>query len=150
MLPLTLAVLLGASSPGAAQEPLKEQKEYLFAWDLGPAEVDVSSYPARQREAYGLFARTCSQCHTLARAINAPMVRRRDWRPYVEHMHLKGLGREAGFTREEALAVLDFLAFDSRERKSKRRREFDAEAAELSRLFEEVRRRRERPAGAPR
>jgi hypothetical protein len=42
-----------------------------FPNDDGPAQVDVTAYPQEIQADYRIFARRCSQCHTLARAINS-------------------------------------------------------------------------------
>src|SRR5208282_2996823 len=83
-LSLSIAGLVWAESKYTPQ-----QLEARFYYDLGPAEVDVSSYPKKQQENYRVFAETCFQCHTLARPINSPIVERKDWRRYVQRMHGK-------------------------------------------------------------
>src|SRR5579871_2384572 len=39
--------------------------------DAGVAEIDVSSYPQDIQANYRIFARRCSQCHSLARPLNS-------------------------------------------------------------------------------
>ena len=39
--------------------------------DAGQAEVDVASYPQDIQADYKIFARRCSQCHSLARPLNS-------------------------------------------------------------------------------
>ena len=39
--------------------------------DGGEAQIDVSQYPADIQEDYKIFARRCSQCHSLARPLNS-------------------------------------------------------------------------------
>jgi hypothetical protein len=138
-----LCLALAASAAGPY--PPKEQREYLYPYDLGPAAIDASGYPAERRASYPLFAKTCSQCHTLARAINSPLISREQWAPFVDRMHLRAAGRPwSDFTPEEAAAILDFLVHDSRVRKVERAKEFEARGRRLRELFERVRAERER------
>src|SRR3990172_9822175 len=92
---LTAAAGLNLASckkpPQASPEPRfsAEQFEARFYYDLGAAEIDISSYPKKQQDGYAVFARTCSQCHTLARPINAPFAVRKDWERYIQRMHIR-------------------------------------------------------------
>lgn len=136
-------LLVGAAS--AAEKFTKEQLNARFYYDLGPAEADVSSYPQAQKDNYGVFARNCSQCHTLARPINAPIVSRKDWKRYVQRMHLKTkVSSGTAISKEDAKAIVDFLAYDSKVRKVDRKAGFAAKTAELQRLFEDVKKERGR------
>lgn len=133
------ALLLALASAAFAAAPAKDHSEWLFPYDLGPASVDVSSYPARERSSYTVFAGNCSQCHTLARSINAPFVSREDWEPYLSRMHV--LAKPQPWTEISAAdygVIMDFLVFDSHERKVKRAASFRKQAKELERLFAEV------------
>lgn len=142
---LPLALILsacGSDSPLETESSFtKEQLEARFYFDLGPAAIDVSSYPKEQKENYKLFLRLCSQCHSPARAINSPVVRRDDWKRYIRRMHERGesagwLGSvpESSFGR-----LLDFLAYDSDVRKVRRRAEFEKLTGEFKSLFVRVR-----------
>jgi len=128
-----LAVLGGWAVAGAAWRPM-------FAGDLGPAEVDVSSYPKPIQEGYQVFQRKCSVCHTPARALNSPFVelseveRRRAvkaqpaleadpriwkmeegiWKRYVKRMASKSGG---AITTSEAVQIWAFLVYDGKARK---------------------------------
>ncbi|MBI5630711.1 MAG: hypothetical protein HY921_07495 [Elusimicrobia bacterium] len=115
-----------------------EQLKAKYYYDLGPGQVDVSSYPEAQRANYAVFSKTCSQCHTLARPINSPIKYRRDWNRYVERMHARSSGAGKPFAREDTKAIVDFLSYDSRVRKIGRRAEFEERSAFLKKLFEEV------------
>lgn len=104
--------------------------------DLGPDTIDVSSYPARQRYNYAVYAEACARCHTLARSINAPMVGRGFWRMYLLGMRFNAAFRRApGFPPEDREAILDFLEYDSRARKVEHRPEFEARQEELLRRY---------------
>ena len=146
--PLALAVVLAAAAPkteeAARAAPFTdEQLDARFHYDLGPAEVDVSKYPERRRADYEVFKRTCSRCHTPARALNAPYVERGDWERFVRRMHLKADATGRGSVSEaEARAAVDFLVFDARERKLRRKSEFAAWDRELRKLFEDIKKAR--------
>lgn len=148
LLPL---LLLAAGCRPSVPEALSskfslQQLSARFPADLGPAELDVSAYPARIQEGYAVFAKVCSQCHSPARALYAPETGREDWDRHVRRMHGKTLlyGWWTAFQKEDAKRVLDFLAYDSQVRKLDRKAEFAGEVAELEELFGEVRREKER------
>lgn len=107
--------------------------------DLGPDEIDVSSYPAPQRANYALFRYACSQCHTLARAVNSPVVSRRFWELYVLGMRFRAhFDGERRIAKEDVDAIVEFLDFDSQERKFGRRSEFDAEQDALRKRYDRL------------
>ncbi|MBI3553388.1 MAG: hypothetical protein HY077_12910 [Elusimicrobia bacterium] len=134
-----LAVVLPAGLAWAGEKFTAEQLKARFYYDLGPATLDVSSYPKRKQENYGVFARNCSQCHTLARPINAPIVKREDWRRYVRRMHLKTKAATGtDFSKTDGEEIVSFLAFDSKLRKVHGKAAFDAQTAQLKKLFEDV------------
>ena len=81
----------GASGPKERTPPLG--RELLFPADLGPDTVDVRAYPASQQENYALFVEKCSGCHTLARAVNSPIVDAPTWNRYAKRMHGKNQAR---------------------------------------------------------
>jgi hypothetical protein len=113
--------------------------EPLFPADVGPDTIDVTSYPVIQQENYTLFVEKCSLCHTLARAINSPLVDASTWTRYVKRMHGKNQARSNGgplLSGDEAKRVISFLTFDSRERKIKRADEFQAHQSNLRNQFD--------------
>lgn len=141
-----LALALLALPALAAEERFTpERLEARFYYDLGPKEVDTAAYPPKQRENYRAFAAACSQCHTLARPLNAPYVSREDWKRYVKRMHAKTKERAgASIGKADAEAAVVFLAYDAQIRKVKGRAAFEAKTAELKALFAEVRAERSR------
>lgn len=146
---IALSRIAAAAALGAlawAGEPYtREQLKARFYYDLGPAEVDVSSYPEEQQANYAVFSRTCSQCHSPARPLNAPIVSRKDWKRYVLRMNLRTQVRPGTkITKEEAREIVDFLVFDSRRRKVEQKAAFDAKTGELKALFEQVKKERGR------
>ena len=138
-------VPIPASPSGAAAARVEipratpeRSKAALFYSDLGPETVDVSAYaPAKKRD-YEIYARACSRCHTLARSINAPYVNRAWWEFYVASMRVRAKFQGERLTKQEVRAVLDFLEYDSNQRKVARASEFEATKAELKRRFETV------------
>ena len=138
--------LLILSAPVFAQERFTaEQRDARFYYDLGPKEVDATSYPKEQQANYRLFTETCSQCHTPARALNSPLVSREDWRRFIRRMHARTKMRAgAAISKEAAQAAIDFLAYDSKIRKVDDKAGFAAKTQELKLLFAEVRRERTR------
>jgi hypothetical protein len=130
-------LILPALAVAAASPPEPAEEAGLFHYDLGPNQVDVSSYPARLRADYRTFVMACSRCPTLARPINAPYVERADWERYIKRMKLRSryAGADRTFTAEEASRVLDFLVYDSRARKVEGRAAFEARDKELRRWF---------------
>jgi cytochrome c5 len=141
---LIILSLLLISTPALAQERFTpEQREARFYYDLGPKEVDVTSYPKAQQENYRIFAKTCSQCHTLARAVNSPLIAREDWRRLIKRIHQKTkVTAGTAMGKEAAKAAIDFLAYDSQVRKVKDKAAFAAKTQELKTLFADVRRER--------
>ena len=136
MLPFLLAV-----ATALAGEPVR------YPADLGASVIDVSGYPADQRRVYEeLFLPKCGECHSPARAVNAPFVEltaaeRSEllaghphalddpdllwagpsvWRAHAYRMGLRKNGGEAcpNFTKDGIVAIWQFLVFDSRARKT--------------------------------
>lgn len=137
---LLMAVGIGwlwsKSSPAAVPEaPPERRKAALFYSDLGPETVDVSGYPQAQRRNYTTYVRVCSFCHTLARSINAPYVTRGWWDFYITNMRMRARRHDIPLTDRDVRDVLDFLEYDSNERKVARAKEFDELRAELKRRF---------------
>lgn len=139
------AALALAGTAWAAEKYTQEQLGARFYYDLGPAEADVSSYPKTQQAGYAVFKRVCSQCHTTARPLNSPLVKREDWRRYVRRMHARTkvyAGTSVG--KKDAEAIIDFLSYDARKRKVEQKAGFEAQTKELRRLFDAVRKERTR------
>lgn len=113
-----------------------QRQTALYDSDLGPETVDVSSYPVQQRQNYRVYQSACSRCHGLARSINAPLVSRTWWEFYVTSMRARGSLSGRPISREEKEAVLDFLEYDSHERKKLREKEFEKVRAELRRRYD--------------
>src|SRR5271170_6222163 len=101
------------SIPLLFAQPFTDQElKSLFYADVGPDSVNVSSYPKQQQEEYVVFQKSCSQCHTLARAINSPTVSRQAWEYYVLKMRMwMEPSHHSRYTREEAQKIIDFLAY---------------------------------------
>lgn len=120
-------------------KPLKDEGQALYYSDLGPDAVDVSNYPTQQKHNYAIYAEVCSRCHGLARSINAPAVSRRYWEFYMLGMRgLTRLSKQPRITKEEREAILDFLDYDSKERKVEGRKEFDDLTEELKRRHQGI------------
>ncbi|MBI4055543.1 MAG: hypothetical protein HY402_05350 [Elusimicrobia bacterium] len=103
--------------PGGAAESTTRDKaasKEEFPWDDGPEEIDVSGYPEKQQQNYKVFAKKCSKCHTLARAINSPYALPEEWAPYIEKMRKK---KRSGLDATSAGKIVDFLIYDSSIRK---------------------------------
>ena len=138
--------LLSLSASARAQERFTaEQRNARFYYDLGPKEVDVTSYPKEQQENYKTFTKTCSQCHTLARPLNSPLVTREDWRRYTRRMHRKAkMSASNAISTAAAKEAINFLIYDAQIRKVKNAAGFAAQTLELKALFAEVRAERAR------
>ncbi len=128
---------VAASTAAVSAVPARPRGGVLFYSDLGPDEIDVSSYPSQQRENYAVYARACSRCHSLARSINAPYTSRGWWEFYMTGMRARGRIAGRPFSRDEIKAVLDFLDYDSRARKIERAAAFERSAEELKRRFDD-------------
>jgi hypothetical protein len=95
----------------------QEKGEEVYEWDTGPTEIDVSSYPEKMQNLYEFFKGKCSQCHTIARPINAPYVGE-EWKIYLRKMMRKP-GRK--ISPLDAKKIYEFLVFDSKVRKKGKR-----------------------------
>jgi len=122
-----------AAVPEASPE---RRKAALFYSDLGLNEVDITAYPPERKSQYEVYARVCSSCHTLARSINSPYVSRAWWEFYVTSMRMRAHFHRRPLNKNEIRAVVDFLEYDSNERKVARASEFEATKFELKRRFE--------------
>ena len=117
-----------------------EDLQPMFYSDLGPDAIDVSNYSTQQKYNYSVYAQACSQCHSLARSINAPVVGRAHWEFYLLAMRTRSkMTRGANITREEAKTVLDFLLYDSKVRKTgESESSFNDLTEELKRRFDPI------------
>lgn len=110
-----------------------------YYYDLGSDTIDVSSYPQNQQKNYALFARVCSQCHTLSRPINSPRESYIAWKFYVLTMRMRSkFTQGTSYTPEEAQDIVDFLTYDSMIRKDVHREEFEAVTKKLENRFDQV------------
>ena len=80
--------------------------------DKGPNVIDVTTYSPKMQEAYELFIRKCSRCHTVARPINSNFTPE-EWRKYVYRMMRKP---GSGLTPKTAEEIIQFLIYDSEHR----------------------------------
>lgn len=128
-----------AAKAAAAQEPaaVARKPAPLFYYDLGPAAVNVSAYPEKQRKNYKLFLSVCGTCHTTARPLNAPYIDADTWRRYVRRMHVKMENRAILLSQEDHERILEFLIYDSKVRKISRSGEFQTTQEKLKKLFEQ-------------
>jgi len=123
----------------AKQKYSQEQLGARFYYDLGPAEIDVSSYPTERQAGYLVFKKTCSQCHTLARPINSPIVTSKDWQRYVLRMHVRTQSKPGTvISKEDQKVIVEFLAYDAKRRKIDGKKAFEEQTARLKTLFEDV------------
>jgi cytochrome c5 len=106
---LTLAGLAARQDQDAPLDPR------IAAYDKGPAKIDVSKYPADMQAKYKVFAKKCSGCHTLARAINCDFALADEWERYVKRMMNKA--GPSVISAEEGKQVYDFVVYDSKTRK---------------------------------
>jgi hypothetical protein len=90
--------------------------------DEGPDRIDVSDYPADQRERYEIFAVKCSKCHSLARPINARLTPD-EWRGYVKKMARRP---GSGINDEAAQRIAEFLGYYSARRDGEKRKPADS------------------------
>jgi hypothetical protein len=139
----SLLSLLFAVTPVIAGTALTEaETKAVTPGDLGPATIDVSSYPENQKNAYQLFLQKCSQCHTPARAINSPWTENRQWDRFVHIMHSRSHG--VLLKKDEFKTIIDFLTYDSKIRKKDQSAAFNASQEQLKKRFQEVQAEKER------
>jgi hypothetical protein len=123
-------------APQLPPTPVERLHSAEYYSDLGPDAIDVAAYPPEQRRNYEVFARACSRCHTLARAINAPIVSRGWWEFYVAGMRVRSRLQGEPMSAVDVKAALDFLEYDGRQRKLRRAREFERDSDELKERFD--------------
>jgi hypothetical protein len=141
----TWGALLVFAAAGAFAALTESELSARFYYDLGPAETDVSGYPDSAKKGYAYFLKTCSRCHSPARAINSPLAKREDWERFVKRMHIKAKSKKgAAIGKAEAAAIVDFLTYDSKVRKLDQKEKFDALDREMRERFKAVQAERER------
>ncbi|MBI3564409.1 MAG: hypothetical protein HY079_04345 [Elusimicrobia bacterium] len=149
MIHVLLTSLLLAGPASAQDAYTTEQLKAKFPYDLGAAEIDVAKYPKKRQDQYETFKKTCSQCHTLARPINSPLVTAGDWNRYVKRMKVRTKSApHADIPAAAAKEIVDFLAYDAKVRKVDGKAAFDAESARLRCLFAKVSAERKREGAA--
>lgn len=116
------AAVVGLIALGAVFLRGQEKAGPLRYEDLGPAVIDVSDYPDFQKINYRLFMERCSRCHTPARAINSPIVTEKEWKHYVNLMHIRS--KKTWLKPDDLTWIAEFLAYDSKIRKVDHRDEF--------------------------
>lgn len=137
---LAALVVGGAARTASAAE---EKPAPRFYYDMGADSIDVSSYPDVQQLNYKVFAKDCSQCHTLARPVNSPYKTLADWKRYITRMRKKAENSgKHPVTAEDAKVILDFLVYDSDIRKVKGKEAFEARSADLKKQFEDYRKKK--------
>jgi hypothetical protein len=145
LLGAALAFLLFSLSLGAG-EPKGKRRSILYPSDLGPESVDVSGYPKRLKEIYAkVLPGKCMGCHSLARALNAPLAELSEeeelaeralnpglfepgvlksspeaWKIYIKRMFMRPAccGSCGVWSKDELRQVHEFLRYDSRRRKT--------------------------------
>ena len=108
---LGVILIVGIGMIYALRVPRVAPKTYPA--DKGPNFIDVSTYSPKMQEAYELFTRKCSRCHTVARPINSTFASE-EWQGYVYKM-MKKPG--SGLTPKTADRIIEFLVYDSQHRK---------------------------------
>lgn len=96
-------------------EKLKAKKP--LPYDRGAMAIDISKYSKEMQETYNFFTKKCSECHTIARPINAPHVGE-EWKTYLTKM-MKKPG--AKISPMDAGKIYKFLVYDSKIRKKGKR-----------------------------
>lgn len=132
------------TAPAPASKFSVGQLASRFPYDLGPATVDISKYPAEIQKNYRLFLAVCSSCHTSARPLNAPYVKAYDWKRFTRRMHLKMEDRGFNLDRSQEKQIVEFLVYDAKIRKVDKKEEFNSQQESLKKLFEEVSKEKEK------
>jgi mono/diheme cytochrome c family protein len=142
---LLLLLAAGCAAPPAAPRLVavtREARAAQFPADLGTESLDVSHYPPEVRRGYAAFARACSSCHGLSRALDAPLAGRHWWELYLTSLRR---AESEPLTGEQRRLVLAFLEHDERTRKSGPL--WDARIAELQRRYDALLSARRRNGG---
>jgi len=111
---LGLIAVTGMVRAVAAQGKEEPIEPRILAYDKGPDKINVSKYPADMQAKYKVFAKKCSNCHTLARAINCEFALDDEWERYVKRMMRKA-GTLIG--PDEGKQIFEFVVYDSKIRK---------------------------------
>jgi hypothetical protein len=77
--------------------------------ETGPNTIDVSRFPEKYQQLYGVVSMRCSKCHTLSRVTSARLDAE-GWRLYVKKMARRP---GAGISPAVAQQLTDFLSFYS-------------------------------------
>ena len=107
---LGVILLVGIGMIYALRAPRAVPKTYPA--DKGPNFIDVTTYSPEMQEAYELFTRKCSRCHTVARPINSTF-NAEEWRKYVYKMMRKP---GSGLNLKTTEKIIKFLIYDSEHR----------------------------------
>ncbi len=107
---LGVIFLVGIGMIYALRAPRAVPKTYPA--DKGPNFIDVTTYSPEMQEAYELFTRKCSRCHTVARPINSTF-NAEEWRKYVYKMMRKP---GSGLNLKTTEKIIKFLIYDSEHR----------------------------------
>lgn len=124
---LALGGLIRVATAQEKDEPLDPR---ILKYDKGPAKIDVSKYPAGMQNQYKVFAKKCSNCHTLARPVNCEFALEDEWERYIKRMM-----RKSGtlISADEGKQIFEFLVYDSKIRKKALFDKKTAEAAKEAR-----------------
>ena len=111
---LAALALIGLIRAVQAQEKEEPLEPRILAYDKGTDKINVSKYPADMQAKYKVFAKKCSNCHTIARAINCDFALDDEWERYVKRMM-----RKAGtlISADEGKQIFEFVTYDSKIRK---------------------------------
>ncbi|OGR93689.1 MAG: hypothetical protein A2992_07785 [Elusimicrobia bacterium RIFCSPLOWO2_01_FULL_59_12] len=123
---------LWAAAPALSRREIDAK----FPADVGPDTIDVSGYPAHHQDSYEFFRHACSVCHSPARALHSSLRTYDQWNRYVRRMHVRA--QEQLLTPEDSRRLVDFLVYDSRQRKIKNKKAFDVLQGQIHKRFEEV------------
>jgi hypothetical protein len=80
--------------------------------------LDVNQLPPEVRDDYTLFARRCSKCHSLSRALDSGIERDDTWATYVARMRRQP---GSGISQDDATRILRFLHYYALEQQRRRR-----------------------------
>jgi hypothetical protein len=80
--------------------------------------LDESLLPSEVRAEYAVFARRCSKCHALARALNSGIDQDPVWASYVARMRRQP---GSGISQQDAQIILRFLHYFSLEQQRLKR-----------------------------
>jgi hypothetical protein len=74
----------------------------------GLSDEQVRTFPVRVADAYSVFSRKCSRCHSLARPLSAQVKDIEHWREYVARMRRQP---GSGISPEDGEEILVFLKY---------------------------------------